>query len=193
MSLIDNLNTIKNCKENIKSALINKGVDMTDVAFSDYASKINALHLESGDGESSTPVQTVDYIYTNGYLLNGEKSDIITFTPYKMDDFKKGEQYIIDIICPDEIPGYIDGDNKLRDVIFTVDVPTTYNKPILEYYEEGTQDYYLRNFKTNPRHSIVIRDGVEYNSYVRDLGDNDYGNEGVSLYPLQYRITIEKK
>ena len=41
MSLIDNLNAINNCKEGIKNALINKGVDMTNVSFSDYAKKIN--------------------------------------------------------------------------------------------------------------------------------------------------------
>ena len=43
MSLIDNLNTIKSCKEDIKTALENKGVDMTGVSFPDYASKIDEI------------------------------------------------------------------------------------------------------------------------------------------------------
>ena len=40
---MDNLIAIENCKNDIKSALINKGVDMKDVTFSGYAEKINEL------------------------------------------------------------------------------------------------------------------------------------------------------
>ena len=86
MSLMDNLIAIENCKNDIKSALINKGVDMTDVAFSGYAEKINALQLESGDAPAPTP--SADYIYSNGNLCDEdgnllvEESDIINFTPY---------------------------------------------------------------------------------------------------------------
>ena len=45
--LIDNLNTIKSIKSDIKSAIENKGVDMTGVSFPDYASKIGEI---SGGG-----------------------------------------------------------------------------------------------------------------------------------------------
>ena len=82
MSLIDNLNAINNCKEGIKNALINKGVDMTNVSFSDYAKKINELQLESGD-EPSVPTPSVDYIYSNVIYIrmclhfSPEKTDII--------------------------------------------------------------------------------------------------------------------
>ena len=79
MSLMDNLIAIENCKNDIKSALINKGVDMTDVAFSGYAEKINALQLESGDTPAPTP--SADYIYSNGYLTGGETNEIINFVP----------------------------------------------------------------------------------------------------------------
>lgn len=61
MSLIDNLNAINNCKEDIKTALINKGVDMTGVTFTGYAEKIDELQLSSGD-EPSTHTLSVDYI-----------------------------------------------------------------------------------------------------------------------------------
>ena len=61
MTLIDNLNAIKNCKDAIKEALVRKGVEnMDSVPFSDYAGKIDALQLESGD-TPSTP--SSDYIY----------------------------------------------------------------------------------------------------------------------------------
>jgi hypothetical protein len=185
MSLIDNLNIINNCKEEIKQALINKGVDMSGVSFDNYAGKINELKIESGE--------TDEYIYTNGYLTDGgDESDIIIFSSYKIDDFEEGDEYIINLTCPSEIAGYIDGDNKALDVIFTVDIPTTYNKPNLECFDEDTQEYVSGNFKLNPRYSTIVRNGVEYNSYVRDMGDNNYNNEKVSRYPLKYKITIEK-
>ena len=39
MAVIDNLNIIKSCKEDIKQAIINKGVDMTGVSLEGYATK----------------------------------------------------------------------------------------------------------------------------------------------------------
>ena len=45
--LIDNLNTIESVKTDIKSAIENKGVDMTGVSFPGYASKIGEI---SGGG-----------------------------------------------------------------------------------------------------------------------------------------------
>ena len=84
MTLIDNLNAIDNCKKDIKTALENKGVDMTGVAFAGYAEKINALQLESGDSPAPTP--SSDYIYSNGYPTGGtEENDIITFIPYEIE------------------------------------------------------------------------------------------------------------
>ena len=79
MSLIENLNAINGCKEAIKEALVNKGVDMTDVKFSDYADEINKLQLASGD-EPSTPTPTVDYMYSNGYLTGGSETNEIIFS-----------------------------------------------------------------------------------------------------------------
>lgn len=49
MSVLDNLNRIKSCKENIKQAIINKGVDMTGVAFEGYADKINEISGGTSD------------------------------------------------------------------------------------------------------------------------------------------------
>ena len=49
MGVVDKLNQIKSCKEDIKQAIINKGVDMTDVAFTEYATKISEIQAGGGD------------------------------------------------------------------------------------------------------------------------------------------------
>ena len=48
--LIDNLNTIESIKTDIKTALENKGVDMTGVSFPGYASKIGEISGGGTDG-----------------------------------------------------------------------------------------------------------------------------------------------
>ena len=49
MSVLDNLNRIKSCKDDIKQALTDRGVDMTNVAFTEYATKINEIPSGGGD------------------------------------------------------------------------------------------------------------------------------------------------
>ena len=190
MTLIDNLNAIDNCKKDIKTALENKGVDMTGVSFAGYAEKINALQLESGD--VPTPSPSADYIYSNGYLTNGtETNEIINFVPYEivLDDEGK---FIIELMCPEEIPGYDGG--TYYDVIFTVDVPDSYKVSKFEYYDMGTTTWYNRELKSNPRHSTVVRNGITYYSYVRLVSDGvDIGSVDVQYEPFKYRITIEKE
>ena len=196
MSLIDNLNVINNCKEDIKTALINKGVDMTGVTFTGYAEKINALQLESGD-EPSTP--SVDYIYSNGYITGGSvKNDIINFVPYEivLDD---NDQFIIELTCPTELFGLINdlGENVYPDIIFTFDIPTSYSIVAFDGYDpinNGGQ-YVTRPYKFNPRYNEgkVNRNGVDYISYVRKTSDGeDYYSADVQASHLKYRITIKK-
>jgi hypothetical protein len=191
MGLMDNLNAIKTCKEDIKSALIEKGgvTYMDNVKFSGYADKIRELKISSGD-EPSTP--TVDYIYSNGYLTEDEHNEIINLVPYEivLDEGK----FVIELYCPEEIPGYyIDENHGYYDVIFTVDVPTNYKITKFELYEAGSGVYVNQNYKVNPRHETVVRNGVTYNSYVRLTNDGeDYGSTDVQYEPLKYKITIEK-
>ena len=188
MSLIDNLNAISNCKTDIKDALESKGVDMSGVAFSDYAGKIRALQLESGD-EPSTPAPSADYIYSNGYLTGGEPNEIIDFNPYEIVLDAEGK-CIFNFTCPVEYPIY-DGENF--DIIFTVDVPETYRLTNFEFLDESSDSYIDQPYKENPRHTTVVRNGVTCYSYVRQVEDNnDYGSDYVAMAPLQYRITIEK-
>jgi hypothetical protein len=196
MTLIDNLNAINDCKEAIKEALVRKNVDMDGVIFSEYAEKIDALQFESGDAPSTPTPEAVDYIYTNGYLTGGtETNDIVNYIPYEI-TFDSEDKFVIELTCPEEIPGYKSDDSGYgyRDVVFTVDVPVKYQKPTLEYLDEGfSGEWLLQDLKVNPRYSTINRKGVEYNSYVRKVSDdNDYGSVDIQYAPLKYRITILK-
>lgn len=64
MSVIDNLNKINDCKEDIKKAIEDKGVDMTDTPLSGYPEKI---------GEIQTGAQTESlYVDKNGIYTSPE-------------------------------------------------------------------------------------------------------------------------
>ena len=193
MGLIENLNEIKGCKDNIKASLIAKGVDMTDVTFANYAAKIDELQLASGDDPSvPTPTPSADYIYSNGYLTEDKHNEIINLVPYEI-VLNEGE-FVIEFYCPEEIPGYIEKNHGYYDIIFTVDVPTNYEITNFELYEAGSGVYVNQKYKVNPRHETVVRNGVIYNSYVRLTNDGeDYGSADVQYDPLKYKITIEKK
>lgn len=194
MSLMDNLIAIENCKNEIKSALINKGVDMTGVAFSGYAEKINALQLESGDTPAPTP--SADYIYSNGYLTGGEANEIINFIPHEINLINNECQ--IRLTCPTEI-AVINYNNY--DVIFTVDIPEGYVISQSEGETDkgfGVWDGLNKKFKEcpyklNPRYSTIVRDNVTYTSWVRAVADGeDMNSEDIATDELDYRITIKK-
>ena len=51
MSVLDNLNKIKSCKEDIKQAIIDKGVDMSGVSLEGYATKISEIQTGGGSGD----------------------------------------------------------------------------------------------------------------------------------------------
>ena len=185
---MDNLIAIENCKNDIKSALINKGVDMTDVAFSGYAEKINAMQLESGDSPAPTP--SADYIYSNGYVEGGEPNEIINLIPHEIQLDEKGK-CSFELICPIEIAVY---NYENFDIIFTVDIPEKYKISENGFEVLGLTDYepYPYGYKANPRHEKIVRGGVTYNSFVRCVADGvDYDSGDVSSGILKYRITIE--
>ena len=60
--LIDNLNTIESVKTDIKSAIENKGVDMTGVSFPGYASKIGEISGGGGWDQKSFTEGTINII-----------------------------------------------------------------------------------------------------------------------------------
>lgn len=188
MSLIDNLNAINTCKEEIKSALVGKGVDMTDVAFSGYAEKITSLQLESGD-TPSTPSPSAEYIYSNGYVKGGEPNEIINLIPHEINLIDGKCSF--ELICPIEIAVY---NYENYDIIFTVDIPEKYKISENGFEVLGITDYepYPYGYKANPRHEKIVRNGVTYNSFVRRVADDtDYDSGDVSSGILNYRITIE--
>lgn len=61
--LISNLNTIASCKDDIRDAIITKGVDMTGVELSGYAAAITSI---SGGGGSKPEETLVETITSNG-------------------------------------------------------------------------------------------------------------------------------
>lgn len=189
MSLIENLDRIIECKNNIKEALKNKGIITDGDKFEAYAGKINDFQFESGD-TPSTP--SADYIYSNGYLTNGtEVTDIVTYVPYEISLDDEGK-FIIELTCPEEISSY-EGSSYF-DIIFTVDIPDTYTLIAFEFFEASSNAYISQPYKENPRHTTTVRNGVTYNSYVRRVEDDrDIQSEYIAYEPLQYRITIEKK
>ena len=156
MSLMDNLIAIENCKNDIKSALINKGVDMKDVAFSGYAEKINALQLESGDSPAPTP--SADCIYSNGYLTSGDvTNEIINFVPYEIVLDGEGK-CVFDFTCPVEYPIY---DGEHFDIIFTVDVPEAYTLTKFEFLDESSDSYINQAYKNLQKIRKNRRAGAE--------------------------------
>lgn len=206
MGLIENLNAINDCKEDIKAALKEKGGDtyMDDVAFSGYADKIRALQLESGDdtppsGSTPAPTPSVDYIYSNGYIEGGT-NDIITYIPYEIkikDDgghfVKENDALAIELICPVEIRGV---SGKYMNIVFTVDIPENYD--IVGFYLKGlTEEYetYGPGLKENPRNKTIERNGVTYKSFVRvTASGTDYSSPAdISSGILYYKITIKKQ
>ena len=71
MGVVEKLNQIKTCKEDIKQAIIDKGVDMTDVAFTEYATKIREI-----TGGSTPEVDDTDYVeLTNLGNVNNEAAN----------------------------------------------------------------------------------------------------------------------
>lgn len=75
MSITEKLNKIKSCKEDIKQAIIDKGVDMTDVSLEGYATKISEIQTGGGSGdyleirENLTTYSNKDIINLNNYVF----------------------------------------------------------------------------------------------------------------------------
>lgn len=212
-TLIENLNAIKQCKADIKQALIDKSGDKTYMEgydFSKYADRIRSLKVSSGDsGESdepSVPTPSVDYIYSNGYLTNGTKTnEIVNLVPYEivLDDEGKCS---FELTCPDEIvvSNYVN-----YDILFTVEIPDGYSIvngleiDRLDGYEPYKPDLNLWGLKNNPRYKTIDRNGVTYSSFVRVTSDEDWyhdiesedhdkNTEDALIDGVEFRLIIQK-
>ena len=104
--LTDNLNLIVSIKSDIKSAIENKGVDMTGVSFPDYASKIGEI---SGGGGSAV-IEGLT-ITSNGTYIAGEGVD--GYSPIEVDvpisgwDQKSVTEGMIKIINLDNTASFV--------------------------------------------------------------------------------------
>jgi hypothetical protein len=189
MNLIDNLNAIENCKNDIKNALINKGVDMTGVAFSGYAGKIDELQLSSGD-EPSTPTPSAEYIYSNGFITGGQRKDIANLESYQI-NLDSDNTCEFRLTCAKE---YIIYTGEDYDIVFTVEVPNTYEIIKCVWLDESSNDKEMtQDLKANPRYTEIERNGIIYNSFIRVVDGGDMMNEsGVNQADVKYIITIKK-
>ena len=189
MTLIDNLNTINDCKEAIKEALVRKNVDMDGVIFSEYAGKIDALKLESGD-TPSTPTPSADYIYSNGFLTGGARKDIVNLEAYAIEldsdgicEFK--------LTCAKEYTIWTGED---FDIVFTVEVPESYEIIKSVWLNEANNDEEkTQELKPNPRYTTITRNGVTYYSFIRVVEGDDMMNDQLNVSDVKYIITIKKK
>ena len=191
MTLIDNLNAIDNCKKDIKTALENKGVDMTGVAFAGYAEKINALQLESGDSESGdtpTPTPSADYIYTNAFLTGGTRKDIVNLEAYKI-ELNSDNTCEFKLTCPKEYTIWTGED---YDIVFTIEVPETYDIIKSVWINESNNEEITQYLKENPRYTTIERNGVIYESFIRVVEGGDMMNEVLNISDVKYIITIKK-
>lgn len=190
---IKNLEAINTCKENIKTALENKGVDMTDVAFTSYYEKINALQLESGDSdipsEPSTPTPSAEYIYSNGFLTGGTRKDIVNLEAYKI-ELDSDNTCEFRLTCAKEFTIWTGED---YDIVFTVEVPEAYTITKCVWLNEANNDEEMpQDLKPNPRYTSINRNGITYNSFVRVVEGDDMMNEGLNISDVKYIITIKK-
>ena len=193
MSLISNLQEIKDCKDAIKSALIEKGGKnyMDGVSFSGYAAKIKDLQLSSGD-EPSTPTPSADYIYSNGFLTNGgTRKDVVNLEAYEI-ALDNDNTCSFELTCAKEFTIWTGED---YDIVFTVEVPDTYEIIKCVWLNEGANNEEMpQDIKPNPRYSTIERNGITYESYVRDVGDGGYMmNTGLNISDVKYIITIKKR
>lgn len=192
MTLIENLEAIDKCKQDIKTALKNKGVEMEGVVFEKYAEKIDALQLESGN--TPTPTPSADYIYSNGYLTNGtETNEIVNLVPYeiKLDDENKCS---FELTCPVEYKVY---EGSFYDIKFVVEVPEKYDIIKCVWLNEANNNEEMpQDLKDNPRYDggTVVRNGIVYKSKVRVTEDGlDKKSKKLYTAPVKHIITIQEK
>lgn len=145
--LIDNLNTIESVKTDIKSAIENKGVDMTGVSFPGYASKI---------GEITTSFVTVPLnvsangTYTPGQGVDGY-SQVVVDVPISGWDQKSFTEGTIEIINLDNSASFVASSIfKNNATIQTVNLP----------YATIVNDYAFQNCKSLSQVSLPMCNSI---------------------------------
>lgn len=188
-SLMQYLEDINTCKEAIKNAINEKGGEhyMDNVSFSGYAEKIDALQLESGDTPAPTP--SVEYIYSNAYLTGGQRKDIVNLESYQI-NLDSDNACEFRLTCAKEYTIWTGED---YDIVFTVEVPETYDIIKCVWLNEANNDEEMpQELKPNPRYETIERNGITYKSFIRVVDGDDMMNEGLNISDVKYIITIKK-
>lgn len=86
MSIADKLNTLQTIKENIKTAIENKGVTVGDVPFTDYSEKINNIKIKGGLNVQETGIVLSNSKFTT--VPDGLDWEGITNMRYMFSDCK---------------------------------------------------------------------------------------------------------
>lgn len=75
-TIAENLQTIQNIKQDIKTAIENKGVDMTNTPFSEYSTKIDEITTGGGSDKIDVAVTGLKF----GYTTLTEIPDVLDFS-----------------------------------------------------------------------------------------------------------------
>ena len=150
--LITNLNNILDIKGNIKSAIENKGVDMTSVSFGSYASKI---------GEITTSFVTVPLnvsangTYTPGQGVDGY-SQVVVDVPQSGWDQKSITEGMAEIINLDNSASFVASNVfKFNQNIQTVNLP----------YATTVGDYAFHNCRSLTQVSLPMCSSIGNNAF----------------------------
>lgn len=183
-SLMQYLEDINGCKENIREQLIAKGLTSIENAkFTEFADKIESWVI-------AQPEQSADYIYSNGFLTGGTRKDIANLEAYKI-ELDSDNTCEFRITCAREFTIWT---GEHYDIVFTVEVPESYTITKCVWLNEANNDEEMRqDLKPNPRYANITRNGVTYNSFVRVVEGDDMMNDvGLNTTDVKYIITIQK-
>lgn len=187
-SLMQYLEDINGCKENIREQLIVKGLTSIENAkFTEFADKIESWVIDSGNTQ---PEQSADYIYSNGFLTGGTRKDIVNLEAYKI-ELDSDNTCEFRLTCAKEFTIWTGED---YDIVFTVEVPEAYTITKCVWLNEANSDEEMpQDLKPNPRYTSINRNGITYNSFVRVVeGDDMMNDTGLNINDVKYIITIKK-
>ena len=96
-TIAENLQTIQNIKQNIKTAIENKGVDMSNTTFSDYSTKID--EITTGGSLDFSPIGYDAQLSRS--IIDGYDADI-AYSKQLLDDWEGGTIYIDSLFSNDK-------------------------------------------------------------------------------------------
>ena len=162
----------------------------------DIVSYVNDL-VSKKKVDDGSDVESRDYIYINGVKFTGTE----TPTPiYQMNCFEIGDEaytdegYVLEVKVAAEIYGFDDGDPQttIYSELFSVDVPQGFEIEVHAWDSFTGEDYFKVEYPmaVNPKHATIRYGEKVYNSYVREVFGDYYGD--IIPDPARYKIIIKK-